>query len=146
MPGENTILSVSGLRVTFTGKETFTAVNNISFTLSKGKTLAIVGESGSGKSLTALALMGLLPNTAVLQGDLLLTANGIGSQLTDHNLQIIRGRDIGMVFQEPMSSLNPVMKIGKQLAEAILTHQKITNTAGKQLAIDWLDKVHLPEP
>jgi ABC-type glutathione transport system ATPase component len=146
MQEERPILSVRDLRITFAGKDGFTAVNNISFNVGKGKTLAIVGESGSGKSLTALALMGLLPKSASMQGDLILSVNGTNSRLTTHDLQLIRGKDIGMVFQEPMSSLNPVMSIGKQLVEAILIHQKIPASAGKQLAIDWLQKVQLPEP
>ncbi|MCW3123870.1 MAG: transporter ATP-binding protein [Flavipsychrobacter sp.] len=146
MADANTILSVTGLQISFTGKDTFTAVNNISFNIGKGKTLAIVGESGSGKSLTALALMGLQPTTASVNGDMLLTAGNTTSPLTPYNLQQLRGKEIGMVFQEPMSSLNPVMTIGKQLRESILIHQNISKEAGKQLAIDWLGKVQLPEP
>jgi len=143
---DNTILSVSNLQVSFPGKEAFTAVKDISFKINKGKTLAIVGESGSGKSLTALALMGLLPGAARSTGMMQLLANGGGIELTDSNLQLIRGKEIGMVFQEPMSSLNPVMKIGKQLTEAILVHQQITKAAARQLAAGWLGKVQLPLP
>jgi len=146
MADPNTILSVKDLQITFAGKDSFTAVNNISFSVGKGKTLAIVGESGSGKSLTALALMGLLPKTAALQGTLSLKTNGTQVILTNDHLQLIRGKDIGMVFQEPMSSLNPVMTVGKQLRESILIHQKISRDAAKQLATDWLAKVQLPEP
>jgi peptide/nickel transport system ATP-binding protein len=149
----DTILSVEGLQIAFPGPNPFTAVRDISFTIAKGKTLAIVGESGSGKSLTALALMGLLPGTASLTGTLTLKlpAQKVGSpprsiNLTLHELRRIRGKDISMVFQEPMSSLNPVMSVGKQLKEAILTHQPLTAGAGKQLAIDWLAKVQLPYP
>jgi peptide/nickel transport system ATP-binding protein len=146
MGEEQSILSVKDLQITFAGTTPFTAVNNISFEVRKGEVLAVVGESGSGKSLTALALMGLLPKAATVKGDLVLTADGTNISLTNSDLQPIRGRDIGMVFQEPMSSLNPVMKIGKQLTEAILAHQDITKAAGRQLAIDWLGKVQLPEP
>jgi peptide/nickel transport system ATP-binding protein len=146
MVGTTPILSVSNLRISFAGDAPFTAVSDISFTVCKGKTLAIVGESGSGKSLTALALMGLLPKAASLQGNLTLSVNGVSSQLTTDDLRLLRGKDISMVFQEPMSSLNPVMSVGKQLAEAILTHQKIPAKESKQLAIDWLGKVQLQEP
>ena len=146
MADANTILSVTGLHISFAGKDAFTAVNNISFSIGKGKTLAIVGESGSGKSLTALALMGLQPGTASVHGDMQLTTGHSTTRLTPDNLQLLRGKEIGMVFQEPMSSLNPVMTIGKQLRESILTHQHISKDAGKQLAIDWLGKVQLPEP
>jgi peptide/nickel transport system ATP-binding protein len=146
MPGDNTILSVNNLQVTFTGDRTFTAVNNISFEIGKGKTLAIVGESGSGKSLTALALMALLPKNALLQGDINLRMPGSELPVTQADLPSLRGAAVGMVFQEPMSSLNPVMKIGRQLTEAILVHQAIPAASGKQLAIEWLRKVQLPEP
>jgi len=146
MPAEEPILSVSGLQIIFAGVNPFTAVNNVSFNIEMGKTLAIVGESGSGKSLTALAIMGLLPKTASLKGDLVLRNNTENLQLTTSNLQQIRGKEIGMVFQEPMSSLNPVMSIGRQLSESILVHQKISREVAKQLAIDWLNKVQLPDP
>ncbi len=138
------IISVNGLTIQFGGAEPFTAVNNISFSIDKGKTLAIVGESGSGKSLTALALMGLLPAAASMAGDIIFnsnTAEGFVLQIAK-----MRGKNIGMVFQEPMSSLNPVMSIGKQLKEAILVHQDIKNAKAKLLAIDWLGKVQLSEP
>ena len=135
--------SVSGLTISFEGDQPFTAVRDLSFSIDKGKTLAIVGESGSGKSLTALALMGLLPPAATS------TASVSSSiQIPNSKIQIPlkRGKDIGMVFQEPMSSLNPVMKVGKQIQEAILIHQKISKAAAKELAITWLDKVLLPNP
>ena len=154
MPEKNTILLVNGLTVAFTGVQPFTAVNNISFSIGKGKTLAIVGESGSGKSLTALAIMGLLPANAIsnvqsfsFQGQ----DDQIGTPIPIPNSKhpiprLAMGKDAGMVFQEPMSSLNPVMSIGKQLRESIFTHQKISAKEGKQLAIDWLGKVQLPDP
>jgi len=146
MADANPILSVSGLHITFAGAQPFTAVHNISFNIHSGKTLAIVGESGSGKSLTALAVMGLLPAAASLQGAITLHTATTTASLQQHYPQRIRGKEIGMVFQEPMSSLNPVMCVGKQLKEAILTHQHITGDAAKQLAIDWLGKVQLPQP
>lgn len=143
-------LSVENLSVTFPGDVEFTAVNDVSFSLEKGKTLAIVGESGSGKSLTALALIGLLPKSALAKGyiqlytgDQSFNLSGIPDKKT---WQGIRGQYAGMVFQEPMSSLNPVMTIGKQLRECIQTHQTISKSEAKQLAIDWLDKVQLPAP
>ncbi|MBS1771634.1 MAG: ABC transporter ATP-binding protein [Bacteroidetes bacterium] len=140
------MLSVNNLNISFGD---FKAVNNISFQLEKGKTLAIVGESGSGKSLTALSLMGLLPKGADVKGELTFndkeqTYSLINS--SDKVWQQLRGKAMGMVFQEPMSSLNPVMKIGKQLAEVITTHQKINKEAAKQKAIEWLGKVQLPNP
>ncbi len=146
MPGASTILSVSGLQIKFAGRQPFTAVNSISFSIEKGKTLAIVGESGSGKSLTALAIMGLLPKQAELNGDIILKTGEHDLHLTNCDLQQIRGKEVGMVFQEPMSSLNPVMSVGKQLKEAILVARKIPSKTGRQLAIEWLGKVQLPVP
>jgi peptide/nickel transport system ATP-binding protein len=150
MADKTNILAVKDLNISFPGAVTFTAVNNISFELEKGSTLAIVGESGSGKSLTALALMGLLPSTASLEGTIDLNSESNSytlASLTDNNSwQAIRGQEIGMVFQEPMSSLNPVMKIGKQLTESIITHQDVSKERAKEIAIDWLRKVKLPNP
>lgn len=144
------VLSVNDLTISFSGEQKFTAVNNISFSIGKGKTLAIVGESGSGKSLTALSLMGLLPTTANISGNIVLNTNDKAYTLsnfkTNNDWQPIRGSETGMVFQEPMSSLNPVMRIGKQLSECILTHQKVSKEEAKKLAIGWLQQVQLPHP
>ncbi len=137
-----TILSVNDLIVSFPDMGDFMAVDKISFGIEKGRTLAIVGESGSGKSLTALALIGLLPKNALFTGAISLN----GAPLKDNeDWSTIRGKSIGMIFQEPMSSLNPVMKIGKQLLECISTHQDITKQEAKKQAIEWLKKVQLPE-
>lgn len=144
------VLSVNNLTISFSGEQTFTAVNNISFAIGKGKTLAIVGESGSGKSLTALSLMGLLPKTANTKGSIVLNSNDrsytLSSLKRNNDWQPVRGSEAGMVFQEPMSSLNPVMRIGKQLSECILTHQKVSKEEAKELAISWLQQVQLPNP
>lgn len=146
----DTVLSVNNLTISFSGEQTFTAVNNISFAIGKGKTLAIVGESGSGKSLTALSLMGLLPKTADTQGSIILNTNDrpytLSGFKTNRDWQSVRGSEAGMVFQEPMSSLNPVMRIGKQLSECILTHQNVSKEEAKKLAINWLQQVQLPNP
>jgi len=147
MEEASTILKAENIRVLFANN--FTAVNDISFEIRRGQTLAIVGESGSGKSLTALALMGLLPKTAALSGRITLYSGTQEYQLNkidDKTWQRLRGRETAMVFQEPMSSLNPIMKVGKQLAECILAHQSITANEAKQLAVEWLGKVQLPEP
>jgi peptide/nickel transport system ATP-binding protein len=145
-----TILSVKDLRVSFhVGSELFHAVNKVNFELKAGKTLAVVGESGSGKSMTAMALMGLLPKDAKIQGNIGFYSADDYHELTatsDSKWQQLRGRAMGMVFQEPMSSLNPVMKIGRQLSEAISTHQNISRQEAKAQAIDWLTKVQLPNP
>lgn len=143
---DNNIIQATNLKISFGD---FVAVNGISFAIAQGKTLAIVGESGSGKSLTALALMGLLPKGAAISGSLQLNTNNQAHNLTtidSKQWQQLRGTEMGMVFQEPMSSLNPVMKIGKQLAEVILTHQQVDKITAKQQAIEWLRKVQLPNP
>jgi len=149
MAEQTAILKVESLKISFEGANAFTAVNNVSFQIARGETLAIVGESGSGKSLTALVLMGLLPKNASMSGKLTLQTDAKRYHLNNTNnkeWQDIRGKETAMVFQEPMSSLNPIMKVGRQLAECIITHQKISKSEAKQLAIEWLAKVQLPEP
>lgn len=140
------IIQATNLKISFGD---FVAVKGISFAVEEGKTLAIVGESGSGKSLTALSLMGLLPKGAAISGSLQLNTNNQAYNLhavDNTQWQQLRGKEMGMVFQEPMSSLNPVMKIGKQLVEVILTHQQVDKQTAKQQAIEWLRKVQLPNP
>ncbi|HEY1032486.1 MAG TPA: ABC transporter ATP-binding protein [Flavipsychrobacter sp.] len=140
------VLSVEKLNISFAD---FHAVKDINIQLQQGKTLAVVGESGSGKSLTALAVMGLLPKQANVNGTVQLYVAGKKHNLltaTVTDWQQLRGNRLGMVFQEPMSSLNPVMKIGRQLAEVILTHKQVDKQTAKQQAIEWLRKVQLPHP
>lgn len=141
------LLSISGLRISFGKKEALVAVNNVSLQLNNGETLAIVGESGSGKSLTALSLMGLLPATANITGTARVGEHKIDfSDAQSVNWQELRGDTIGMIFQEPMSSLNPVMPVGRQIAESIILHQRITKQEAERITKDWLGKVHLPQP
>lgn len=143
------ILSVENLSISFAEKETDKAVDNISFSIKEGETLAIVGESGSGKSLTALSVMGLLPDNAHVSGNILY--NNAVKEINlinagSHEWQHIRGKEISMVFQEPMSALNPVMSVGEQLKECILLHQKINIRDAYLQAIEWLGEVKLPDP
>ncbi len=144
-PLNDTVMNVQNLQISFAGIPPFQAVENLSFSLHQGKTLAVVGESGSGKSLTALALMGLLPRTAQLQGNLHLQDIRL-NDLKEQGWQQIRGKEIAMVFQEPMSALNPVMTVGRQLSESILAHQRAGKKEGKAQAIQWLREVQLPHP
>jgi len=150
MKDQESILEVNGLHIRFGSREASPIVADLSFTLQSGRTLAIVGESGSGKSLTALALMGLLPGGMEMEGDLRLNTGDRSHPLNiSGNADIwqeIRGKEMGMVFQEPMSSLNPIMKIGDQLLETISLHQRLPRSAAKKLATDWLAKVQLPSP
>ncbi|MEZ5016803.1 MAG: ABC transporter ATP-binding protein [Flavipsychrobacter sp.] len=141
------ILDVEQLSISFGDKDVFVAVNDLSFSLEKGKTLAIVGESGSGKSLSALSIIGLLPKEAHVTGTATLCIAGADYVLMGkEHKKGVRGKLIGMVFQEPMSALNPVMKIGKQLKESITIHQQLNNNEAKTLAVEWLGKVKLPNP
>jgi oligopeptide/dipeptide ABC transporter ATP-binding protein len=139
------LLDVDDLSVQFwTGGGTVYAVNGISFEVAAGETLGIVGESGCGKSVTALALLGLLPRagrvksgTARLEGRDLL-------QLTDRELRRLRGRQIAMIFQDPMTSLNPVLTIGRQIREAVETHFDVDRKEAEAKAVEALDRVGIP--
>lgn len=149
MSEQTPILTIQNLKISFPGKPPFVAVQDLSLQLREGKTIAVVGESGSGKSLTALSLMGLLPKGATATGRIILREKNLETDLlslSKEGWQQIRGEKIGMVFQEPMSALNPIMKIGKQLAESISAHQSLSKRALKAATIEWLRKVQLPTP
>ena len=143
------LLTVENLFVNLGGPNGITPlVKGVSFTLTKGETLAIAGESGSGKSITSLALMGLLPSPAVFlgQGEMRLGNLDLAT-LSDRQMNDIRGSRIAMIFQDPMTSLNPVMKIGMQLIEAIKTHLGSANSDATEMALRALRavKITLPE-
>ncbi|MEO1712830.1 MAG: ABC transporter ATP-binding protein, partial [Bacteroidota bacterium] len=145
------LLSVKNLSVTFSQeKETVAAVQGLSFSLAAGERLGIVGESGSGKSVSALALMGLLPLGTVQVDEMhLRVPNQMPQDLGPSgstNWQAVRGKQIGMIFQEPMAALNPVLKCGKQVEEGIRLHLGLTKTAAKEQTLDWLARVQLKEP
>lgn len=147
------VLSVSDLTVRFSGEGgAVDAIEGVSFTLAERETLAIVGESSSGKSVTALALMRLLggPPGCTVRGRVTL-ARQDGEQLDllslpEARMAGIRGRDIGMIFQEPMTSLNPVQRIGAQIAEGLRTHERISARAAADRAVSLLEHVGIPEP
>ena len=132
------LLEIDRLKVSY---GTFEAVKAVSLSLETGKTLGIAGESGSGKSTLALAIPSLLPPTASISGDIIFS----GMVLQEHDIQRIRGAQIGMIFQEPMSALNPLMRCGEQVAETIRQHQKITHQSAISLSKEWLQRVRLPE-
>jgi peptide/nickel transport system ATP-binding protein len=145
-----TVLDVRNLQVEFSDDgKVVKAVNGISFELHRGETLGIVGESGSGKSVTSLAVMGLLQNPGkITGGEVWFRAQENGEafnlvELPAKQMQLYRGGDIAMIFQEPMTSLNPVYNIGFQLTEAILRHQNISSAQARQKAIDSLQEVKL---
>lgn len=147
------LLSIQDLSVDFiSGHTKSTAIKNISFSVNKGEIVALVGESGSGKSVTSLSILQLLPSPPAHypSGEILFSENG--SEQTDllkkdrYSLQSIRGNKIAMIFQEPMTSLNPVFKCGDQVMEALLAHKKISKLTAKQKTIEWFEKVKLPDP
>ncbi|NEN74943.1 ABC transporter ATP-binding protein [Pelistega sp. NLN82] len=141
------LLTVNQLNVYLkTDEQLVHAVRNSSFEVEKGQTLAIVGESGSGKSVTAMSIMQLLPSNIVQYGKestILFEGQDI-LQLTEEQLRAIRGDRIGMIFQEPMTSLNPFMTIGEQILEAVMTHRQISRTEAEKQALAILQKVKIP--
>jgi oligopeptide/dipeptide ABC transporter ATP-binding protein len=140
------LLEVRDLSTAFrTGSGEVTAIENVSFTLEKGEVLGIVGESGSGKSVTALAIMGLLPRPpARILGGTINFENQDLLQLSDRAMQRLRGPGIAMVFQEPMTSLNPVFTIGEQIMETIRAHESLSQKATFARAVQMLEKVGIP--
>jgi peptide/nickel transport system ATP-binding protein len=136
------LLDVRGLRV---GYEGFDAVQGLDFTLDAGETLALVGESGCGKSTTALALLGLLPANAQLSGQVLFEGRDL-LQLSPRDMRRLQGNALGMVFQEPLSSLNPVLTLGEQLTETLLTHTDLTRRQAYARAEELFALVQLPRP
>ena len=122
------------------------AVNDISFTINKGEILAIVGESGSGKSVTSLSIMGLLQKPGkVTDGEILFKSQDL-NKLSKKELQKIRGNQISMIFQEPMTSLNPVVRIKDQIMESIMTHMKLSKKEALERTVKILDTVGIPSP
>jgi len=143
-----TVLEVKNLRtVFFTNSGLFKAVDDISFSVRRGETLAIVGESGCGKSVTALSMMRLVPEPPgrVVGGEILLEGTDLLT-LDDAGIRKIRGSRISMVFQEPMTSLNPVMRIGDQIVETIRLHRTINAKDAWTQAVQMLRLVRIPEP
>ncbi len=140
------ILDVQGLTVDFpTDDGIVRAVRGVDFRLNAGEVLGIVGESGSGKSVTSLAIMGLLPRTAKVRGSALYKNRDL-LRMTEKEMTGIRGRHIAMIFQDPMTSLNPVYTVGWQLQEAILAHQDISKKQAWERAVSLLDLVGIPNP
>ncbi|CAK4075623.1 ABC transporter ATP-binding protein [Vibrio sp. 16] len=140
------ILKVKNLSVSFTTNDGIVdAVKDVNFELFKGETLAIVGESGSGKSVSSNALMQLLPNNSIVHSQSSIVFEG--EELLDKSevaMQSIRGDRIGMIFQEPMTSLNPYMRVGIQVAEAIMCHRPVSRSQAKAKVLELFDLVHLP--
>lgn len=146
---QDTILEVKNLSVSFnTYAGEVKALRDINFSVKRGETLAIVGESGSGKSVTVQTVMRLIPTPPceIKSGEIIFNGETDILKLDEKEMRNYRGGKIGMIFQDPMTSLNPVIKIGKQIMEGILLHQKISKQEAKEKAIDLLRKVGIPEP
>ncbi|WP_117170887.1 ABC transporter ATP-binding protein [Paraliobacillus sediminis] len=142
------ILEVNNLHVSFdTHGGEVKAVRGVTFDLKKGETLAIVGESGSGKSVTTRALTRLIPSPPgrIKEGEILFDGKDL-AKLSERQMQAIRGKDISTIFQDPMTSLNPTMKIGTQIMEGLIKHQKMSRSKAKERTIELLELVGLPEP
>ncbi|MBK4347454.1 ABC transporter ATP-binding protein [Lacisediminihabitans changchengi] len=140
-------LTVTDLSIKIGGR---TVVDHLSFRVADGARFGIIGESGSGKSLTALAVLGLLPDAATATGSILLTIDG-GEEIEllgrdDRELAHIRGSEIGMVFQEPRTALNPLRRVGRQIGEPLRIHDRLSKREADQRAIELARDVLLPEP
>ncbi|MCY7729133.1 ABC transporter ATP-binding protein, partial [Bacillus safensis] len=142
------ILEVKDLAISFkTYGGEVQAIRGVNFHLNKGETLAIVGESGSGKSVTSQAIMRLIPMPPgyFKRGQILFDGQDIVKK-TEKQMQTIRGKDISMIFQDPMTSLNPTMKVGKQITEVLFKHEQISKEAAEKRAIELLELVGIPMP
>jgi oligopeptide/dipeptide ABC transporter ATP-binding protein len=148
-PTNPPLLEVSDLQTTFSlgRRAEVVAVDGVSFIVSAGETLAIVGESGSGKSVTSLSIMRLLPAGVgrVSRGSIRLRGREL-TALSEAEMRSVRGKDIGMIFQEPMTSLNPVHTIGHQIAEVVVRHEGLTQRVAHERSVDLLNLVGIPEP
>lgn len=141
------ILEIKNLAISFrTNNGNVQAVRDISFDVCKGETIAVVGESGSGKSVTARAIMGILAPNAIIEGGSILYNGKDLLKISEKEYCSLRGRKISMVFQDPLSSLNPIMKVGKQITETMLLNGKMTKKEAKERAIKLMDEVGIPEP
>lgn len=141
------LLEINNMKTSFyTQAGEVMAVRGLSFNMNKGEALGIVGESGSGKSVTMMSLMRLLPdNGKIIEGNIIFEGRDL-SKLSEKDMQWIRGNDIGMIFQDPMTSLNPVFTIGNQLMEPLIKHKSLNRSQARERAIHYLSLVGIPEP
>ena len=141
------LLHIENLKTVISSKDgKLVPVDGVDITIPKGKTVGIVGESGCGKSMTAMSIMGLLPNTTHIEEGKILFQDMDLTKLNPKELRKITGDKISIIFQEPMTSLNPVIQVGKQVREAILLHEKVSKEEAKQRVIEIFRQVGIPEP
>ena len=147
MDTNHNTLEIKGLKTHFfTKRGVVPAVDGVDLTIPKGQIIGVVGESGCGKSMTAMSVMQLLQHPGrIVEGEILLDGENLVGK-TKKEMCKIRGNDISMIFQEPMTSLNPVYTIGRQVSEAVLLHQKVTPAEAKEMTIEIFRKVGIPEP
>jgi oligopeptide/dipeptide ABC transporter ATP-binding protein len=142
------LLEINDLRVHFkTDRGVVKAVDGVSWSISEGETMAIVGESGSGKSVSAMTILGLIqsPPAVFPTGDILLRGRSL-MKMPENEQRKLRGREIAMIFQDPLTALNPVFKIGDQIAEMVRNHQSVSKLVAKRRALDLLGEVGIPNP
>ena len=141
------LLQAEGVTVRFDACERpFDVVRDVSFTLHPGRTLCLVGESGCGKSMTALSLLRLIPEPGRLAAGRILFEGRDLAELSESAMERVRGRDIGMIFQEPMTSLNPVIRVGEQVAEPLMRHLRLSKKAALAEAVELFRLVGIPAP
>lgn len=139
------LLEVHHLKTSFKTEEgIIPSVREVSFTVNRGETFAIVGESGSGKSVTSLSIMGLVRTPGKVEGEIKFEGQNL-LELSKKEMRKLRGNEISMIFQEPMSSLNPVFKIGNQIREVIVQHRKVSRAEAHKLGIEMLERVGIPD-
>ena len=141
------VLEVRNLKTSFfTGEGVVKAVDDVSFSVAKGKTLGLVGESGCGKSVTAMSITRLVsPPGRVVGGQILLNGRNL-LDLTESEMRRVRGAQISMVFQEPMTALNPVLEVGFQIAEAVVAHENVSRREAWDRAVESMRAVSIPDP
>ncbi|MGX1101146.1 ABC transporter ATP-binding protein [Amorphus sp. MBR-141] len=142
------LLDVRGLTTHFhTSRGLVRAVQDVSFSVGPGEVLAIVGESGSGKSVTSMSIMGLVPDPPgrIVAGEILLEGRDLAT-MRKRELQALRGDLIAMIFQDPMTSLDPAFRVGDQMTEAILRHRRVSRDEARSIALAMLERVHIPDP
>lgn len=143
----NNLIEVNNLKTYFfTDRGVVKAVDGVSFSMQKGKTLGVVGESGCGKSITAMSILKLIEKPGkIVDGTIIFDGKNI-VEMNDEEIRSIRGNDISMIFQEPMTSLNPVFKISDQIMEPLMLHQNMDENEAKKVAVEMLDMVGIPRP